>query len=725
MTTACDAESQASLEPEAESVSAAAGSKRRHGDSSADPAAAHEDACAAEFRKWETSPQASIPPLDQMLLWAEEMERFGAFEIMEWMQELLEQVVRKVHRDGYTPEYGAVWGCGGQDEFFRDQCDLGANCHLELLPLDVLYIRNVLTQNIPPLRFEDVMNAPYVFSPSEAQTMRGHVENGRRETMTQRTIQRRNGEYTVNQTLLREATTRRAFHAVIRSRTRQIFESLSSKYLSARVSVLRIWNGMVIEAFGEPGLRTHWPEDRGDDKIMTTFLVMMSMRCITHAAIDQAMTHVIEGHYMMFSVPPPPFKVARWMLAKLKRVMAKERPEGRKIRPGLDVGAVDTICRVLYEGLGTPPFKSTPITRLLVNMGAALAFTFEKALRAGETCPGGYFDNHNHLSRQTIAAALNTSEHLKSYEAVIFQPPVRKTTFTSDVTRSKTSAPLVFDTQSEMHFSFCGKWSPVLDLIDPAPPHEWPFTPAFRTGGPASAALSTENMRAAIKKVAQDEIPGWTRYDYGNQSLRIGRINAWRGAQSARDFNIKAADEELNRATTHTSNAGRDPYDRQTVYDSLALDRAAESVTIVPVETLHRYSADRSQVQPGVYVKAGPSGPETCKFDVFRPCANKECDEPASDKMCWKYPGQLQQCCSQECHEIYKARSAIVYGDQADEAEPPPAESSMTTAEAFEAGQMELIAAANADSEEEEERPNRAKPAKAVLSPPPPHRSQS
>ena len=44
----------------------------------------------------------------------------------------------------------------------------------------------------------------------------------------------------------------------------------------------------------------------------------------------------------------------------------------------------------------------------------------------------------------------------------------------------------------------------------------------------------------------------------------------------------------------------------------------------------------------------------------------------------------------------------------------------MTTAEAFEAGQLKLIAAANADSEEEEERPNRAKPAKAVLAPPPP-----
>jgi hypothetical protein len=155
---------------------------------------------------------------------------------------------------------------------------------------------------------------------------------------------------------------------------------------------IRIWIGMVHEGFGEPGLRTHWPEDRGDDHIMTTYLTMMSMRCVTHAAIEQAFAHVIEGHFMMFAVPPPEFKVARWTLAKLKKVMANERPAGRKIRAGLDVEATDTICRILFESLGRPPYKPTPIDRMYVDIGAAIAFTFEKALRAGETCPGDAFD---------------------------------------------------------------------------------------------------------------------------------------------------------------------------------------------------------------------------------------------------------------------------------------------------------------------------------------------
>ena len=102
-----------------------------------------------------------------MFLWAEEMERYGAFEVMQWVQALLEQVVDKVHREGHTPEYGAAWGCDGKDEYLRDRCNLEDNCHLKLLPLDPLFIRNFLVKHIPPLRLQDVMSVPYVFAPSE------------------------------------------------------------------------------------------------------------------------------------------------------------------------------------------------------------------------------------------------------------------------------------------------------------------------------------------------------------------------------------------------------------------------------------------------------------------------------------------------------------------------------------------------------------------------------
>ena len=50
------------------------------------------------------------------------------FEVMQWVQDLLEQVVDKVHREGYTPEYGAEWGCDGTYEYLRDRCNLEDNC---------------------------------------------------------------------------------------------------------------------------------------------------------------------------------------------------------------------------------------------------------------------------------------------------------------------------------------------------------------------------------------------------------------------------------------------------------------------------------------------------------------------------------------------------------------------------------------------------------------------
>jgi hypothetical protein len=222
-----------------------------------------------------------------------------------------------------------------------------------LLPLDPLYRRQFLAvEAMPPLKLEDVVQVPCVFAPSELKTAREHVENRRRQVFTQRKMQRTGGQYTENQRRLREANTPQLFHDAIRRRTREIFSALKPNYLASRVSAIRIWIGMVIEGFGEPGLRTHWPEDRWDDHIMTTFLTMMSMRCVSHAAVEQAFTHVIEGHFMMFAVPPPEFKVARWTLARLKKVMAKERPTGRKIRPGLDVEATDTICRILFDSLG-------------------------------------------------------------------------------------------------------------------------------------------------------------------------------------------------------------------------------------------------------------------------------------------------------------------------------------------------------------------------------------
>jgi hypothetical protein len=144
-------------------------------------------------------------------------------------------------------------------------------------------------------------------------------------------------------------------------------------------------------------------------------------------------------------------------------------------------------------------------------------------------------------------------------------------------------------------------------------------------------ALSGDNLRAGIRKVAQDVIRNWEDFDFGNHSLRIGRNNSWRAAQAGRLVDIAAADAQVNRATTHTTTAGRAPYDRQSVAESLALDKAAESVHIVPVETLHKYSEDRSAAHPGIFIKMSSDIQTKQAIHPFRPCANSECDLPAND----------------------------------------------------------------------------------------------
>ena len=53
----------------------------------------------------------------------------------------------------------------------------------------------------------------------------------------------------------------------------------------------------------------------------------------------------------------------------------------------------------------------------------------------------------------------------------------------------------------------------------------------------------------------------------------------------------------LNALTGHTSESGAAPYDRDELTAILAADRAAENAVLAPIETLFRFSPDRSKGQ--------------------------------------------------------------------------------------------------------------------------------
>ena len=243
------------------------------------------------------------------------------------------------------------------------------------------------------------------------------------------------------------------------------------------------------------------------------------------------------------------------------------------------------------------------LKRKYVNVGAAVSASWEKAIRMGEACPGARFNAADHCIRSTIEAISNPSTEFMldtAAEAIPIQPPVRKTAQASAVAREKCNLPLLFDSKCKAPYAFA-VWAQRLAQIDTLSSAESAKTvPAFRMGGPNSPALSTEQMSRAMRAIAEQVITDWEKFDYGMQSLRIGRENAWR--------KTGARPELLNDMTTHTSMLGRQAYSRAEQEEVLIADRKAESVVVQPVETVVRFEADRSSDRRPVYVRRREDG---------------------------------------------------------------------------------------------------------------------
>ena len=473
----------------------------------------------------------------------------------------------------------------------------------EELQLQGLEVRALHERVTPLLRPEVMAQRPYQFSPRDTKSLMDLCENARRCVVEFGTMKEPEGGWRENQLKLRAIKTPEDAKRVIEERKLQVYASLSDTYQAVRVSNIRMWCEVVVQIEKQSPWRMHWPESHGDDEIMTGYLMIMSMRNTSYAVVEHAKMHIIEFHLGYLGRSPPPFPIADWHLKKLKLAMAKEKPTGRKVRPGLSPEQVEEICAKLLSTLMIPASQLTgqysSRQRLYANAGAAISFIYEKALRAGEACPGEGYKPAVHLSRSTIAGALIPREQMQSRgEALIVQPPVRKTTYTSMVAAQLTNQPLVFDTRSEQSYSFC-RWAPLLEQYDPCKISERETTPAFRIGGMGSEALSTANIRSILSLVAQSVVPNWHLYHYGAHTLRISKENAWRGTVGLPGG---ASSEFVSMMTTHTSEQGRAPYSRLQVQEILNVDRAAANVKLAAVETAYKFDEDRSTARPAVYM---------------------------------------------------------------------------------------------------------------------------
>ena len=187
----------------------------------------------------------------------------------------------------------------------------------------------------------------------------------------------------------------------------QIYRSLSDQYLRVRVSVLRNWVQYVVECEHQSPWRTHWPQSRDDDRIMSDFLVLTSMRYTNWDAVSASKMHVVEFHRGFLAVAPPPLPLTEWILLKMKLTMAKETPAGRRLRPGLTREGVSAICEGLWKAVqGTSDDR---LKRKYVNVGAAVSASWEKAIawarRAQERASTRQITGLVVLSKQSVIPA--------------------------------------------------------------------------------------------------------------------------------------------------------------------------------------------------------------------------------------------------------------------------------------------------------------------------------
>ena len=464
---------------------------------------------------------------------------------------------------------------------------------LPVLPLDPLYRRKTVEKVFPLLRVEVLQRMSWTVSSKDMRTIAVHSENWRKGKIEFRGMRQSNKKWRDNQLQLLGISDQKQYREVLKFRRTQIMESLSDGYLTVRTAILRVWIMVCVECEGTNPWRLHWPQDKGDDELMENFLTVLSLRYTTWAAVASGLTHVVEFHKAYLKVHPPPMPMAKFFLQKAKPALSKEKPAGRKVRPGLAHDEVSAILLSMHESI----LVSSGSTQLLyVNAGCAIALTYERAMRVSELCPGDRFHPAKHMSRQTVKAALKPLDELRHFEMLVLEPPERKCSHRSPVAQQKANQPMPIDCQGAEAYSAV-MWFPLLEQYDACDIECRNTTPVFRIGGADNTALSAANVKILLQQVASSVVPRWHLFSYGLHSLRIGRESQWRATKLGRNN-----PELMNNLTGHTRTEGRLPYSRTALAEVLTIDRQAAKTRPQTVETAYKFSGNRAAAREDVYM---------------------------------------------------------------------------------------------------------------------------
>lgn len=419
-------------------------------------------------------------------------------------------------------------------------------------------------------------------------------------SITAPAMRRADGTYRANQLTVLAANTPSMFYNMLVQRRDQCWRALSDGYLYSRIFFLKLWIFMLVEVLGMNPMRPWTSEDSEyEDAIMEMFVLFCSLRFVTWGSVTAAKGHVVEFMRSMWGKVPPPFPKTDYTLLKLRKLMATERPEGRRTRTGFTIPEVESMFRTALSWLAAA--SDATDQRLFINLICACALMYEKAYRGGNVVQRHWNPVAN-LSRHTIRGVLRPNEEIVAMvesgcEALIFNPPSQKNSnSTSEVARQASTKPAVIDLTSKKPYAMA-VLGPLLHKFD-GECDDPTQTPAFRDCDgncitPDAARRFTVEMARAIGIDVEGR--GTALHCY-----RITRRAAYSaGMQLAQYTDIVRQTEAaaLNALTGHTSESGAAPYDRDELTAILAADRAAENAVLAPIETLFRFSPDRSKGQ--------------------------------------------------------------------------------------------------------------------------------
>jgi hypothetical protein len=301
--------------------------------------------------------------------------------------------------------------------------------------------------------------------------------------------------------------------------------------------------------------------------------------------------HVRKFHQSILDTVVGSHPRTDYFLERLKLVLLKENPDGRRERHGFEPAKYDAMCARVRE-YRDAMFEMGELREAFEYHEIVLSFCaiYEPAARIGEMCPGKTAWNpaRGAWTKNTLRPLQLKLGFSSAAVAVLMPQPQRKTEYlTSHVTQARVRKPLLFLIEdNNYHFLLAmavaegEKFSPV----------DWSHadtTTCFRKSRYDNTPLDTSTVSAFMQAVYAECFPeSASQFQTTGYGARIGRIRALKAVGGSHAhlnlMNLHTAnrmaevggqvyvpvsahtEELMNAVSGHTKTAGRNQYDTHT-----------------------------------------------------------------------------------------------------------------------------------------------------------------